>query len=45
MHMNKSKQRRRNEILAPYIDDKNADGGEKAWTELGDKHPDFRYTI
>lgn len=44
-HMNESKQRRRNEILEPYIDDKSADGGALAWTELGDKHPDFRYTI
>jgi len=44
-HMNASKQRRRNEILAPYVDDKNPDGGVRAWMELGDKHPDFRYTI
>ena len=43
--MNESKQRRRNEILEPYTDDKNSDGGTMAWTELGDKHPDFRYTI
>jgi len=43
--MNASKQRRRHEILAPYIDDKNPDGGTRAWMELGDKHPDFKYTI
>jgi hypothetical protein len=43
--MNKSKQRRRNEILAPYVDEKNPDGGVTAWMELGDKHPDFRYAI
>jgi hypothetical protein len=43
--MNTSKQRRRGEILAPYVDDKNPDGGVRAWTELGDKHPDFRYIM
>jgi hypothetical protein len=41
--MNTSKQQRRNEILAPYVDDKN-DGEVRTWMELGDKHPDFRYT-
>lgn len=44
-HMNKTKQRRRNEILAPYVDSKNPDGGVKAWMELGDRHPDFRYKL
>jgi hypothetical protein len=43
--MNASKQRQRNEILAPFVDKNNSDGGVKAWMELGDKHPDFRYTI
>jgi MFS transporter, ACS family, DAL5 transporter family protein len=47
--MNASKQRRRTEILAPYGDDdtdgKVRGGGLIAWKELGDKHPDFRYTI
>jgi len=44
-HMNKLKQRHRNKILAPYVDTKNPDGGARAWIELGDKHPDFRYTL
>jgi len=44
-HMNVSKKFHRNEILAPYIDEKNLDGGEKAWRELGDTHPDFRYIL
>jgi hypothetical protein len=29
--MNPSKERRRNEILAPYMDEKNSDWGVKAW--------------
>ena len=39
------KETRRNELLAPYITDSDdpKDGGEKAWTELGDRHPDFVY--
>jgi hypothetical protein len=44
-HMNTLKQRRRNDILAPYVDEKTSDGGVRAWMELGDKHPDFRYTL
>ncbi|KAF9519526.1 hypothetical protein BS47DRAFT_1288246 [Hydnum rufescens UP504] len=44
-HMNVSKKFHRNEILAPYTDEKNPDGGEKAWRELGDTHPDFRYIL
>jgi hypothetical protein len=43
--MNASKQQRRSEILAPYIDEKNLDGGVRAWIELGDRHPDFRYAV
>lgn len=41
------KESRRAEILAPYLSDPNtpSDGGERAWVELGDKHPDFRYAI
>lgn len=43
----RTKERRRGELLAPYLSDPNAppDGGEKAWTELGDRHPDFRYAL
>ena len=42
---NKSKTRigRREELLKGYNEDK--DGGLRAWMELGDKHPDFRYTL
>jgi hypothetical protein len=32
-------------MLAPYVDETNDDGEVGAWMELGDKHPDFRYTI
>ncbi|TDL17656.1 MFS general substrate transporter [Rickenella mellea] len=37
------KQNHRNELLAPYVDEKTPDGGDRAWAELGDQHPDFRY--
>lgn len=42
---NKSKTRigRREEVLEKY--DKDEDGGLRAWMELGDEHPDFRYTL
>ncbi|CAL1713318.1 unnamed protein product [Somion occarium] len=41
---NKIKRQRRSELLARYTD---AEGkcNEKAWIELGDRHPDFIYTI
>ena len=45
----RQKQTRRTELLAPYVKNEDPDapldGGDKAWTELGDKHPDFRYAI
>lgn len=42
---NKSKNRigRRQELLEKYNEDE--DGDLKAWMELGDEHPDFRYTL
>lgn len=41
-----SKKKRRDELLRPYMsEDSRADGGEIAWTELGDRHPDFRYAF
>lgn len=47
MWAQRTKERRRAELLAPYLVDPNvpSDGGEKAWVELGDRHPDFRYTL
>ncbi|KAF8159942.1 MFS general substrate transporter [Crassisporium funariophilum] len=44
---NKSKQRpgQREKLLEKYTDEKGGDGGLKAWLELGDRHPDFRYTL
>ncbi|KAI0081283.1 MFS general substrate transporter [Panus rudis PR-1116 ss-1] len=45
---NRKKVERREEILEPYLEwDKpsHIDGGERAWTELGDRHPDFRYSL
>lgn len=42
-HLNKQKVLRRQELLAPYQD--LPDGEEKAWVELGDKHPDFHYKL
>lgn len=44
-YKNKTKQRRRAEILAPYGNEKDVDGGIAAWMELGDAHPDFIYKL
>jgi len=46
-HMNKQKIQRRDEILAPYNIDADSKGSEaiRAWVELGDRHPDFKYTL
>jgi hypothetical protein len=41
--MNKQKKQNREKLLAPYTDDK--EGQNRAWMELGDKHPDFEYTL
>ncbi|EEB98373.1 hypothetical protein MPER_02129, partial [Moniliophthora perniciosa FA553] len=41
---NKLKKERREQLLAPYITAEEPDGGQKAWMELGDRHPDFMYT-
>ncbi|KAF7982450.1 hypothetical protein HWV62_28599 [Athelia sp. TMB] len=40
---NKRKAQKRADILAPYGDD--AQSTETAWKELGDRHPDFCYTL
>ncbi|OCB91746.1 MFS general substrate transporter [Sanghuangporus baumii] len=48
-HATRQKHARRAQLLAPYV--KNADpaapldGGDTAWAELGDRHPDFRYAL
>ncbi|THV07792.1 MFS general substrate transporter [Dendrothele bispora CBS 962.96] len=43
---NKSKKQKRDELLAPYVDEKTGQIDEmRAWADLGDKHPDFVYTI
>lgn len=44
-HMNKQKTRKREEILAQYSDDTEFDANDKAWADLGDRHPDFRYAL
>ena len=41
----KQKDAKRDEILRPYATEKEPDGGQAAWEELGDRHPDFRYAI
>jgi hypothetical protein len=43
--MNAQKQRDRAKLLEPYKVTQEEDGGIQAWIELGDKHPDFKYTI
>ena len=37
----------RTKLLQKYVTDEkeNADGGLTAWIELGDRHPDFVYTL
>ena len=42
---NKWKRARREDLLHPYISDKAPDGGDIAWVELGDQHPDFEYAL
>ncbi|KAF8159947.1 MFS general substrate transporter [Crassisporium funariophilum] len=42
---NKRKRSTRAQLLAPYSDEKEGDGGLNAWVELGDRHPDFRYIL
>jgi MFS family permease len=42
---NKIKKEKRLELLAPYSTEGEPDGGLRAWMELGDKHPDFKYTL
>ncbi|KAJ2915564.1 hypothetical protein MD484_g4840, partial [Candolleomyces efflorescens] len=42
---NQRKTRHRHEILKPYATDEEPEGGVRAWVELGDKHPDFKYTL
>ncbi|KAF8200246.1 major facilitator superfamily domain-containing protein [Pholiota molesta] len=44
-YLTKRKERLREKILAPYVTDKNPEGGLRAWVELGDRHPDFHYVI
>ncbi|KAJ4494769.1 MFS general substrate transporter [Lentinula edodes] len=47
-HMNKQKVKRRDEILAPYnidSDDEKGTNARRAWVELGDRHPDFKYSL
>jgi hypothetical protein len=43
-YKNRRKEKLRTELLAPYADEKESDGGLRAWVELGDKHPDFVYS-
>ncbi|KAG2011273.1 high-affinity nicotinic acid transporter [Coprinopsis cinerea AmutBmut pab1-1] len=44
--MDSRKARNRDKILAPFINESDSDGtGKEAWLELGDKHPDFKYTL
>lgn len=41
---NKQKRIHRAELLAAYADEGRSDGGDRAWKELGDRHPDFIYS-
>ncbi|KAJ3979979.1 MFS general substrate transporter [Lentinula detonsa] len=47
-HMNKQKIKKREEILKPYnidSDDEKGTNAKRAWVELGDRHPDFKYSL
>ncbi|PPR06291.1 hypothetical protein CVT24_001097 [Panaeolus cyanescens] len=46
-HQNKLKVTKREELLAPYRKDDEKEGYDeaKAWIELGDRHPDFKYIL
>ncbi|KAF9025120.1 major facilitator superfamily domain-containing protein [Rhodocollybia butyracea] len=47
-YMNQQKVKRRDEILAPYnldSDDEKGTNATRALVELGDRHPDFKYTL
>ncbi|KAF5377027.1 hypothetical protein D9757_007751 [Collybiopsis confluens] len=47
-YMNKQKIKNRDQILAPYnleSDDVKRTNATRAWVELGDRHPDFKYTL
>lgn len=39
------KEEHREEILASYASDSIKDSEERAWVDLGDRHPDFKYAI
>ncbi|KAH6916427.1 major facilitator superfamily domain-containing protein [Coprinopsis sp. MPI-PUGE-AT-0042] len=43
--MQNKKELNRDKLLSPYVTDQDPNGGERAWIELGDKHPDFKYTL
>lgn len=43
---NRYKARNRDKILAPYLSKNDPEGSAAlTWEELGDWHPDFRYTL
>lgn len=44
-YKNNKKAENRDKVLAPFITEKDPDGGVAAWVELGDRHPDFRYAL
>ncbi|TFK25155.1 MFS general substrate transporter [Coprinopsis marcescibilis] len=43
--LQKRKEQNRDKLLEPFLADKEHDGGKKAWLVLGDRHPDFKYTL
>ena len=45
LRMNKQKEIYREKILSEFASEKEPDGGVRAWVELDDRHPDFRYVV
>ncbi|KAF9038138.1 MFS general substrate transporter [Panaeolus papilionaceus] len=42
---NRKKKVTRENLLAPYADEKDGYDEARAWNELGDRHPDFQYVL
>lgn len=44
-YQNEKKKKTRAKLLVNYDTSTHSDGGVKAWVDLGDRHPDFKYML